>query len=444
MPLVHVHGVATRLSDKEERTQAHRTALYRAVLGPVLTASPSALTVLNPYWGDSAAAFAWNHASLPVGRSVEKFGGEGGDGGSEPDADAEVAAWLSVLTELSEDAGRAPLVALARQSPEDAVDLLWAVVAERALPEEADALAALGARASSAARLASPEQWLSAQMTDGQLLDRLIAEAETEPDAGNGPVQSPAPVESFGRSRSTGHGRADHRKAVWRLREAVTRVGSAAPRGVSSGAMVLRGWMHRQTSVFLGDVLTYLRQRETDGARGAIARTVGDALAEGAKARTADDPLLVVVAHSMGGNIVYDLLSHLRPELECDVLVTVGSQVGLFAELGLLPAVPPPLDPATDRAPVPANVGHWINVYDTTDVLGFATGRIFERGEDFRYSTGRGLLHAHSGYFLRPSFHHRLAERLRARPGASPDQAPDTAGATPTPAPAPAPAPAAE
>lgn len=200
-----------------------------------------------------------------------------------------------------------------------------------------------------------------------------------------------------------------------RLREALGRVAMAAPRtGASAMRLMARRPVHTAGTEFIGDVLVYFRQREELGARAPIALRVADALEEGARLRCSDDPWLVVVAHSMGGNIVYDLLSHLRPELECDALVTVGSQVGLFAELGQFPAVQPPEDPVRDRAPVPDGVGSWINVFDPGDPLSFVIEPVFEAGQDFRYSTGRGLRAAHSAYFWRPSFYRRLAERLPA------------------------------
>lgn len=58
------------------------------------------------------------------------------------------------------------------------------------------------------------------------------------------------------------------------------------------------------------------------------------------------------------------------------------------------------------------NLARWINVYDPNDVLAFVVGEIFAGAEDYRYSTGRGLLHSHSSYFVRPSFHRTLAHRL--------------------------------
>ena len=167
-------------------------------------------------------------------------------------------------------------------------------------------------------------------------------------------------------------------------------------------------------SMFLGDIFVYLQQRERLGGNAPIAKKVGDELERAAKGVSAEDPKLVIIAHSMGGNIIYDLLSSLRPDLSCDVLLTVGSQVGVFAELGLFESVLPPSNPATDRVPQLANVGEWINVFDPNDVLGFAAAKIFNGVKDYRYSTGKGVFAAHSTYFIRPSFYDRLASRLGA------------------------------
>ncbi len=38
--------------------------------------------------------------------------------------------------------------------------------------------------------------------------------------------------------------------------------------------------------------------------------------------------------------------------------------------------------------------------------------KIFYGVKDYRYSTGKGALAAHSSYFVRPSFYDRLAARL--------------------------------
>jgi len=141
VPLVHVHGVGTRLSQAYERQQAHRSALYRAIVVPALCRSSSDLTVLNPYWGGSAASFAWNHASLPADEAPEKSG--------RGSAEAIGAEWLAEAA--LNPSSKGPLSTLARESIEYAVDLLWAVAMDRAGADEADALARLAAGASALA-----------------------------------------------------------------------------------------------------------------------------------------------------------------------------------------------------------------------------------------------------------------------------------------------------
>jgi hypothetical protein len=396
MPIVFVHGVGTRESIAHRRAVVQRDALMHAILGPVLCSAAGELSVLNPYWGDLGARFAWNNASYPPG-GVEAFGGD-----ISPDLPA-------LLSELLSDAVPEPnqlVTALARRSPCEAVDLLWMLAIEHATTQDADVLAGMGAEAAVLAERAAVGRtttWPTDAANDDEFLLRLVGEL-----TGGLAVSVPA-QETFG-------GRAGGRRvAVLRLREALGRVTRAAPRGGASALRSVAGRpAHFTGTQFIGDVLAYFRQREDLGNQAPIATRVADAIDEGARLRTPADPWLIVVAHSMGGNIVYDLLSHLRPDLECDVLVTVGSQVGLFAELGQFPAVSPPEDPASDRAPVPEGVRHWINVFDPLDLLSFVVGPVFAAGEDYRYSTGRGLLAAHSSYFRLLSFYRRLAERVAA------------------------------
>ncbi|MGQ4390532.1 hypothetical protein [Streptomyces sp. SAS_270] len=357
--MVFVHGVGTRESAEQQRAVTQRDALLRAVVGPVLCpADPAKLGVLNPYWGDLGARFAWNNASYPPG-GVESFGADGTD---------DVRALVEELPETPVAGPNQVFASLARNAPSDAVDLLWMVAAGRAGAREADALASMGAEAAALAERAAAGQapdWPADAADDGEFLARLV-DALTAGQAAGVPAQ-----ERFG-------GGAGGRKlAVLRLREALGRVAAAAPRAGSSALRrPVRRPVHAAGTAFIGDVLTYFRQREEYGAQAPIAARVAAAIEEGARLCTPTDPRLVVIAHSMGGNIVYDLLSHLRPELGCDALVTVGSQVGLIAELGLFPAVLPPEDPARDRAPVPEGVGRWINVFDPNDALSFVIASV--------------------------------------------------------------------
>jgi hypothetical protein len=176
---------------------------------------------------------------------------------------------------------------------------------------------------------------------------------------------------------------------------------------------------NRKAILFLGDIFEYLANRGTPGSgEGRIVQVVAGDFAQAAASQGANDPL-IIVAHSMGGIISYDILTYFRPNLVCDLFVTVGSQVGVFAELGLLRAVPvdrsSPPDPNRTKAKVPTNIKRWINVFDPADVLGFKADGVFDRVEDYAFSSNVSSLTAHGMYFDRPHFY----ERLRARIGGS-------------------------
>jgi len=69
-------------------------------------------------------------------------------------------------------------------------------------------------------------------------------------------------------------------------------------------------------------------------------------------------------------------------------------------------------DPQSDRIERPPNVKSWLNVFDPNDVFSFRAEGVFKGVKDFKYDTGYGAIHAHSGYFRRPSFYDRLGQRL--------------------------------
>ncbi len=387
MPVVFVHGVATRKGKSYARQLAKRWSLIQNILLPTLATDPRSVGRYEAFWGDQAAALAWNGASLPRSRG-EVFA-----------LDEEAEDLVLAETVYGDPITRTvdiqhPLLDAARRELPNATDLLWAYLSE--LPDDPQGATLVDqiARMADYAERNRHPGWLDDCATDDQLLAELRRHAlvsGTEPHG-----------ETFG---------GDH--VVRRLRETVSRIGAAPGRLLGKSAMAFRPLVHRPSAIFLGDVLEYIKQRHKDGADGPIAAAVAGTIADAMAARTADDERLIIITHSMGGNVVYDLMSDLRKDLSCDLLVTVGSQVGLFAELGVFPAVVPPADPKADRAPAPANVARWINVYDRQDGLSFAAGGVFDKVEDFAYSTGSSLLGAHSTYFERPSFYHRLAGKIR-------------------------------
>ena len=72
MPIVFVHGVATRLEPRYWRDLEARKMLMRAFLYPAL-GIPEAKEPRFAFWGAYGAQFRWGHASLPS-RRTEQFG----------------------------------------------------------------------------------------------------------------------------------------------------------------------------------------------------------------------------------------------------------------------------------------------------------------------------------------------------------------------------------
>ncbi|GAB3869572.1 hypothetical protein GCM10027610_129380 [Dactylosporangium cerinum] len=383
MPIVFVHGVANRDDDWAYQSDRFaRDALFQRYVHPAAGISTKA-SVLSPYWGGRAATFRYDHVSLPDQATlVEDFGGE----------DADELALAAHLVEPVADPSRL-VVEVARRSTADAADLLLTFTGLGVARDErsAQAFAELAFRVTELVPVLDASGELRTAKDDDEALGLLIRRLEVSaaPAAGSD--------ESFG-------------GADWYtdLGEGLMRLRNVAGRLTGRAVMELtRASMHKKVALFLGDVLTYVNKRGTADDPGPIPRIVGDEISA---ARRDGEPL-IVVAHSMGGNIVYDVLSYFRPDLQVDVLVTVGSQVGLFAELGLLRVQEDQSAPA-GRLRLPGRTVRWLNVLDLNDALAFATDQIFDGAKDTPYSTGRGLLAAHAAYFRTASFYQLVARYL--------------------------------
>jgi hypothetical protein len=400
-----VHGVGVRATPALQRNVAVRDALFRRCLLPAVVSDPAATQILNPLWGQHGAKLRWDHRSLPAAE-FESLGA----------ADEALAAAVASTGPATPASDRL-LPETACRSLADAVDLLWTAAGEEARDGgDAGSLAELGAMAAAyvqrveavgpAAGGAGGQPWLAA--TNGEeFVVRLYDELVAWPGSGPEPAVAPASP-SWEALGAAGGGLPDARDLLVRGARRLERLlaGIAGPRLVAAGRRVAAA----RTSLFLGDVLAYLAHRGTREQPGAVLGDILAALDAANQRRGAGEPV-IVVAHSMGGNIVYDILSHFRPDLRADVLVTVGSQVGLFEELKLFQASCEDIPgPAAATVPVSAGIGRWINVLDRGDPLGYATEAIFDGAEDYQYPTGS--LNSHSAYFQQPNFHARLGRRI--------------------------------
>jgi hypothetical protein len=391
VPLVYVHGIANRMEhDGYAARNAHRDQLFRRFLLPAPDDS-----LRSPHWGDLAGKLRWNGDSFPsgVGEPAPFLGLE----------DDFPLATEAALTEGCPVPDRL-LVQIAARDLSDAVDLLYSAGPE-ADDELAVELAAFAGRVTAylnSRELAVPDPrdaprypWLADAQDDTDLIDQLFAAI----DPGPGTLGVGGSVRRWlNRARRRLH------------------TGAAAVAGSPGAATagLLRLGMPAVTATVVGDIFAYLGRRGDAGSPGPIVQRVADALEAAAAERTPDRPL-VVVAHSLGGVITYDLLTSYLPGLVVDRLVTVGSQVGLFEELGLFhasdPAVP---NAAQRRVAAPKNVGAWLNVVDKADPLAFRAEPIFDAVTDYVYPSG--ALWAHGAYLRQPRFHDRLAARLAQLP----------------------------
>jgi hypothetical protein len=430
MPLVFVHGVNTRRGEtpEEQKVFDNRMALLGRQFGSAAFAervsAPDGLRAFTPYWGDLGVTFARNLACLPQTGVQSLTVGE-------PEAASLIEATTATLdADLLKQPGldTAPLLTLARtRSLGAAVDLLFAGAANAPLPgllfdeaaiQEVLPDAARFADAAERYAAASPKPaWLSDMADDNAFLDRLVAEvgtlAETPPGA---PGAGGTSVQSLGFGDTL---KSWLENAGTAVRNAVGSVVSAAVEvttpGVREGFVRFSGFARPTASAligrFFGDVFTYMENRQP-----IIDRVMADV--DGAvAAKRASDSELYLVGYSFGGIILYDILTHFRPDLECDLLVTVGSQVALFAEIGRL-ADKEKISAAFGAGPTslaarPPKTKRWLNVFDSTDFIGFGTRGVFSGVRDFRFETDALPLVSHGAYFETPRFFARLRERVR-------------------------------
>lgn len=401
MPLVHVHGINNRAPQDPEQV-AVRDALYRQNVLAAVGCDQDKTLVLSPWWGGLIAEPAWGWASLDVS-GMEQLGGV-----------EEMSTAEAAVRDVAAQAG-APdpdriLVAAAATSLQWAIEILCGALtgSEQELREGA-AFCGLAtgywAEHSDVGRRGDGSAvfpWLAEVGDDTELLERLGAELE---------AWRPGPVVAGTGPSLTSWEKFGFVSGVPRAARSVLRQLNSCAAGVVTrgGAAMVRGLATRKVALLLGDVMGYFARRDTaEGS--AIVAVVSEGLDEAAGyARKHGEPL-VVVAHSMGGNIVHDVLSHFRPDLQVDLLVTAGTQVGLFEELKLFRASDRSLT-ADGGGKVPAlpNVGRWINVVDPADPLAFAAAPVFAGAEDLYFGTRAWW--AHGGYVTSPHFHHRVALR---------------------------------
>lgn len=379
MPIVFVHGVAVR--DDDDRVLPRRfgkvpfaeieTQLRRHV-APVLSDDPDGVPITRLYWGDLGARLAWGD-HFKVTRVP----------------DAEPVTWRSLTgTDLGRELERHLIAHTLDQS-------LW--------PEVIEDVWEVARHPDISAELASRED-------DTAALDLLVDAVEGVRRARNHPADEttagPRWWETLGQQIKPTTDRAQARRRA----------------NVIGVVNRIRRPLENYVPIFMGDVITYLNHRGDAADPGVIPQRALDTLAAAHRLKQERDEPLIVFTHSMGGQIVYDLVTHFLPrmpqysDITIDFWAAAGCQIGLFEELRLFLAsdrghgsesgtMAPALDPAF--------VGHWWTSWDYGDLLSYRTEGVVDGVDETGFHFGRGLQNSHSAYLEQDDFYRTLAAKVR-------------------------------
>ena len=400
MPLVFIHGVANRKTDDYEDRVVIRNAFLRSTVLKHFLNNENA-TIYNPMWGELVPELPKNNPIIPSinpgDENYEAFGSV---------SESSYGKLQSVYIG-AESLGENRLLPLARQSFTDFADQLWqeVVMSPEVIGDEdllAEAIEVGLVLAAYAAENPEPD-WVNDAANDDEFLDQLEKEVEKWRQAHKGEGAEVAP-------HFQGFGAIDWlRSAGEKIKQKVVDV----PNNLLLRAM--RPGLTRGLVDFFGDVFYYQSYRGDKGNAGKIPSLVLADLHAARQEASDTNEKLIVVAHSMGGNIAYDLFSHFDPALKVDEFITVGCQASLFKqltlfkqqELGILPVQ------IGEKASKPSNVGRWINVFDPQDILSFAFQPEFDGVADYYFESPGGVTSAHGDYFNRIRFYERLVARLQ-------------------------------
>jgi hypothetical protein len=407
MPVVFVHGVNNR---KEDPGYTAGQRLAERFLKKHLTNAKIAGKALGtvsprfPYWGDLATRFSWDMASLPTGQ-INALGAPG----IEEDLRPLIAIYRDVLPD-PKSAQNEPLLVLARRSFPQSVRVITDLLLRSATAADADRVADFICAAQAYAEANPVPPWLAGISTDAQFINRLVTETKT--------ASAAAGVQTLGGFDFILNPLA---AAAAKLKGAVIAAASTVLDKTGDFASTkLLAWGRRPLNAvlgrFFGDVFVYLDERGDKDAPGAIPQRILGEIDQARADGPAGDPL-IIIGHSLGGVITFDLLSHFRPDIEVDLFVSVGSQVSHFEEIKRFktsnPAIP---SPAQMLTPTPPNIKRWINVFDEVDIFAYACDKVFERVIDFQYDTETYTIKAHGAYFVQDRFYSRLRARMDQLP----------------------------
>jgi hypothetical protein len=428
MPIIFIHGVNTRLGYNYHKDLAARNELLqRLILKPLAAKGDrfNHLEIMNPFWGSYGVDFRWGQASLPEVRTFEALGDDDED---TLQTDVELVETINALAGANSSSSREFEIlgsneGIFKRAAEK--DLAWLIevilspmltseifLADK-LKEAPDsegvrqALVAIAGEEVANDPLVKME--IASASSDKEIMDLLeqkILERYEQLIVPQDVKSADEEWEMLGSKSMEG--------IKDGFRDLFKRVMNAPSRATTLPALELfRHDMHRNFSRFLGDVFVYLNERGNKTKPGPIVSTVLEAIKEAPSKRNHPDEPLIIITHSMGGNILYDILTYYAPDLKVDVWISVASQVAQFEEMKLFKASNKNVTKPEKVKGLKRHVGYWLNVYDPADIFSFMMEPVFaDVNADLEYLTGASALKAHSEYFGRADFYKLLKKHI--------------------------------
>lgn len=425
MPIVFVHGVGVRDTDRNfEQVWTERQGYLRRYIAPLIAPNPELVSITRAYWGDLASYLHWNGSSCPAGQ----FLGMGGAPSQATAAAPTVASLIEVFAGFPEPPpppvtnpflpmGAGPVVGVEHEelklsdlSPDELSNLVANVI--HAIPSVADHVAIITSLADDMAHEPDSSTILDQSASSDEQVTQFVSRLASK--------VSEAPT---GHLHLLPQGPLTWREELARLlRNTLRRAASVPGLAVTGTLAELRRPLNREVMAFFGDVVGYLSDRGTAAEPGKIPRRVLEQLAE-ARDSSPEGEALIIVTHSMGGQIVYDLVTHFIPQmaayhsLRVDFWCATASQVGLFEELKLFLSSDECYSQESGTSvPYPDHqyLGFWSNVWDYNDFLSYSVRGIVDgQVDDWAYNSMLPVSEAHGGYLRQPNFYRLLAAKIR-------------------------------
>ncbi len=399
MSIIFIHGVANRDSDQKlQKTRLIRKHMFEELVVKPASQKVASFKFVAPYWGDLGVSVPGNFKSLPRATYRESLSGTNEDTNSGLDylialypqhSNVNKGERQSLGTAASGTTDQV-LVIPAQENPKE---LIWAFTSE--LIEDAfslhtDPTAVVDAILKKAKSQCDSEEFLDSLrkcQSNKDVIEKLEGSYNAPPPVGGGGRQSLGPA----KDKAT--------QLIDSSKKVLEKIGHLAARGLSIPFVNIARDQATTTRrlIFVGDAIKYGTSARRD---------VIDRVLEAVKPEIGADNPLILVTHSFGGIIGYELLKELEKD-SVALWVTVGSPLCFFIELGLFD------DPLQCRKP--ESVKRWLNVYDPLDPISSMAEPIFPgQVTDILLKEGRFLNSAHGDYFVYPSFYEIITSELES------------------------------